>query len=263
VSQTTGRDVADLCAKDDETLRSTENAQLALYTCGVAAAAAVREKGIEPSFAAGHSVGEYAALAAAGVLGVEDGAKLVALRGKLMSEAQGGTMAAVLGLEEQGLENLCFKAAGTVVIANYNCPGQVVISGEPAAVAEVAEAATAAGARRVLPLNVSGAFHSPLMSDASDRMREALSSIAFHETPIRVPSNVTGTFPATSDWPDLLAKQIASPVRWVACMQTLLAAGAARFIECGVGNVLCGLMRRIDKEAECVSVEDAETLNSM
>lgn len=248
VSEALGRDVRALCNADEETLRRTENAQICLFTCGVAAALSAD---IGPAFAAGHSVGEYAALVAAGMLSAEDGSRLVALRGELMSQARGGTMAAIMGLEEVGIQNLCYQARGTVVIANYNCPGQLVISGEPEAVATVSEQAAKAGAKRVIPLNVSGAFHSPLMEEAAGRMRSALSSVAFHDSPVRVVSNVTGEFATAAEMPDLLARQIMSPVRWTACVETLVAEGADQFRECGVGGVLCGLLKRIAPGVAC------------
>lgn len=263
VSEAVGSDVAALCNESDpETLRRTENAQIALYTCGVATAAALNEKGLVPAFTLGHSVGEYAALAAAGVISLEDGARLVARRGELMSQAKNGGMAAIIGLDDAQVEAACSGVSeGIVVVANYNSPGQVVISGEPAAVAAACANATAAGARRVVPLNVSGAFHSPLMQEAAAHMRSALASVSFSTGTARVASNVLGDFVTdAAAWPDLLARQIASPVRWTDCIRAAVREGATEFFECGPGNVLCGLLRRIAPEAECIGVGDAEAL---
>ena len=266
VSEAVGRDMVALCDEsDEETLRLTENAQIALYTCGVATAAALNEKGIRPSFALGHSVGEYAALAAAGVVSVEDGARLVARRGELMAQAKNGTMAAIIGLDDEQVEAACSGVSdGVVVVANYNSPGQVVISGEPAAVEAACANAAGAGARRVVPLNVSGAFHSPLMEDASRQMRSALASVSFSDGSARVASNVLGDIVSDpSNWPDLLARQIASPVRWTDCVRAALREGAAEFYECGPGNVLCGLLRRIAPVGKCTGVADGDALSAL
>ena len=190
-----GFDVAALCFETDEdTLRQTENAQVALFTCGEAAF----------GIAAGHSVGEYAALAAAGFLTVEDGARLVRRRGLLMAasgQARPGAMAAVLGLEREALEGVCQAASdvGVVVIANDNCPGQLVISGSVEGVARAGELASEAGAKRVLSLNVSGAFHSPLMTEAAAEMGAALREVEFRPGRMPVVANATAESPRTSD----------------------------------------------------------------
>jgi [acyl-carrier-protein] S-malonyltransferase len=193
VSAAVGRDVADLCFNsDEETLRQTQNAQIALYTVGLAAFAALREAApdLPVKATAGHSVGEYAALAAAGVLDVAEGARLVHARGETMAQAPSGTMAAVLGLERGAVEEVLQAARGVVVVANDNCPGQLVISGEVAVVAEVSDALKEKGAKRVLPLNVSGAFHSPLMDDSAKTMAGHLAGATFHTSEVKVYSNV-------------------------------------------------------------------------
>jgi [acyl-carrier-protein] S-malonyltransferase len=243
VSAATGLDVAALCFEtDEETLRQTQNAQLALFTCGVAA---FQSLGREVEAVAGHSVGEYAALVAAGVLSVEDGARLVRRRGERMATASHGTMAAILGLDRLALEAICTATDGLVVIANDNCPGQLVISGEVDAVAAAGATALAQGAKRVLPLNVSGAFHSPLMAAAAAEFRSAVSALVFHPPVIPVYSNVTSE-PA-SDWPELLVAQLKSPVRWTESIQHMLRDGVTEFVECGPGDVLKGLIKRIQK----------------
>jgi [acyl-carrier-protein] S-malonyltransferase len=263
VSSAIGRDVAELCfASDEETLRQTQNAQIALYTCGVAAweELASRIPDLVPSAMAGHSVGEYAALAAAQVFSVEDGAKLVQLRGELMAESgrdRPGTMAAVLGLERVQLEQVCKEAStqGIAVIANDNCPGQLVISGDMEGIRLASELASAAGAKRVLPLNVSGAFHSPLMEAPASRMAEALAEVTFRPPQAMVISNVTA-HEETSGWPQLLEQQLKSPVRWTESVLRMRTLGIGTFFECGSGEVLCGLIRRIDREAVSVAVQD-------
>jgi [acyl-carrier-protein] S-malonyltransferase len=257
VSSVTGVDVAKLCFESDETtLRQTQNAQLALFTCGVAAFTTVEDA----TFAtAGHSVGEYAALVAAGILTVPDGARLVQRRGELMAragETAPGTMAAVLGLDAEPLAKVCAETPGVVVIANDNCPGQLVISGEIDAVRLAGEAALAAGARKVMPLNVSGAFHSPLMEAPAAEMGAYLQGFSFGETRQTIYANVTAA-PVTdpSVWPTLLEQQLRSSVRWTETIQAMIASGVDSFVECGSGEVLGGLLRRIDKSAMYRSIQ--------
>jgi [acyl-carrier-protein] S-malonyltransferase len=270
ISEATGVDAKALCFNtDEETLRQTQNAQLALYTVSVAAWEALNAhfRGVVRIDAfAGHSVGEYAALTAAGATTIEGGARLVQTRGQIMSEAgktRPGTMAAVLGLERDQLEKVCDSTEGVVVIANDNCPGQLVISGDLDAVARASEAATAAGAKRVLPLNVSGAFHSPLMDESADRMAEALAKADFQPGEGRVFANVTAQ-PVVRQgvWPDLLTRQLKSPVRWTETIQNMLNEGIRTFIECGSGDVLSGLIKRIDREAKSYRVQDLESLEN-
>lgn len=270
VESATGVDVAKLCFEsDDDTLRQTQNAQLALFTCGVAAFRAFAGEAPKERFThfAGHSVGEYAALAAAGVVTVDDGARLVQRRGDLMSrsgELRAGGMAAVLGLEREPLEEVC-RAASTeeevVVIANDNSPGQLVISGDKVAVERASALASERGARRVLPLNVSGAFHSPLMEAAAESMGEALRQAQFHAGSGAVYANVTAE-PAAAGWADLLERQLKNPVRWTESVRNLRRDGVTTFVEFGAGEVLCGLIRRIDGEAVGLSVQDPASLEA-
>lgn len=270
VKSATGIDVAKLCFDtDEETLRQTENAQIALFTCSMASwicLDAHLQGVVRVDFLAGHSVGEYAAIAASGSLSIEAAAKLVALRGSLMAEAgkrKSGTMAAVLGMERADLEKVCAATPGVVVVANDNCPGQLVISGELDAVAAAGAAATAKGAKRVLPLNVSGAFHSPLMEDASKKMGEALASVPFGAKSDvgSVYANVTSeAVGRVGDWPDLLTKQLKSPVRWTETIEHMARDGATIFVECGPGDVLSNLLKRIDRDLKAVKVNSLNTL---
>jgi [acyl-carrier-protein] S-malonyltransferase len=267
VSGAVGRDLADLCFNsEDDTLRSTDNAQLALYVCSVAAWRAFSEQmpDLAPKMMAGHSVGEYAALACAGVLNVSDGARLVKKRGELMAAAGGerpGGMAAVLGLDAEELRQLTVEAStdGVCVIANDNCPGQLVISGDLDAVQRASGLAADRGAKRVLPLNVSGAFHSPLMEDSAAALAVDLKAVTFVDGAVPVVSNVTAE--PESTWADLLERQLQSPVRWTESVQHMLGAGITIFVECGAGEVLCGLIRRIDRSAARLSVVDTATLD--
>lgn len=265
VTEALGRNVRTLCFDTDEdTLRKTENAQLALYTAGLATFHALREAGAPaPSVVAGHSVGEYAALAAAGRLTVSDGAKLVARRGDLMARSgnlRKGGMAAVLGMDDDALEAICaeFTREGHAVVpANFNSPGQIVISGDEAAVAEACEKAKAAGAKRCIPLNVSGAFHSPLMHEAAVAMGEALANTTFTESTVPVIANVTAE--PEHDWRRLLEEQLRAPVRWAASVRKMLG-DVDTFVECGPGDILTGLLRRIEPTATGFSVGDADGL---
>jgi [acyl-carrier-protein] S-malonyltransferase len=269
VTQATGIDTAKLCFETDEdTLRQTQNAQLALYTCGMAAWTCLDSHihGIVTVDAfAGHSVGEYAALAASGSLSLEDGAKLVQRRGEIMARAgekRPGTMAAVLGLEREAVVTACASARGIAVVANDNCPGQLVISGDIEGVREAGEAAVAAGAKRVLPLNVSGAFHSPLMNDSAEEMRGALDQTKFRSGG-RVFSNVLAQpVIQESRWPDLLEQQLKSLVRWTETVQNMLNEGIDTFIECGAGDVLSGLVKRVSREATTLRVNDLDSLEA-
>jgi [acyl-carrier-protein] S-malonyltransferase len=267
VARASGIDIAKLCFEaDDDTLRQTQNAQLALYTCGVAAWRVLAEKlpSSSPAYMAGHSIGEYAALACCGIVSVEDGARLVRKRGEVMAESgrvRPGGMAAILGLERGALEEVC-KAASTgsevVVIANDNCPGQMVISGDKEAVGRACGLATEKGAKRALPLNVSGAFHSPLMEEPAKAMREVLAQTTFKASAGPVVVGNVSAQPVTdaSQWSTLLEEQLRRPVRWNESVQAMLAAGVTTFVECGGGEVLSGLIKRIDKEAVCLKVAD-------
>lgn len=264
----TGLSTQRICEElTEDELRQTQNAQLALFACGVAAHAALAAEGISAHVAAGHSVGEYAALVAAGILSIEDGARLVQRRGDLMARSGGlraGTMAAVLGLESDALRQVCLAAStsdSVVVIANDNCPGQLVISGDVAAVERASVMASEAGAKRVLPINVSGAFHSPLMQESAEAMGLALGDVAFAPGAIPVVANVTAQA-ETGGWAGLLEVQLRSPVRWSESVGTMLAMGVTTFVECGSGSVLSGLLKRIDREAGSLVVEDMDSLRA-
>lgn len=270
VEGATGIGMAKLCFEsDEETLRQTQNAQIALFTCGLAAFRVFSDaaKGVGFAAMAGHSVGEYAALVAADILSLEEGAKLVQRRGDLMSRAgalRPGGMAAILGLEKEPLEAVCQESSTkdeVVVIANDNCPGQLVISGDKAAVERACALASERGAKRALPLNVSGAFHSPLMDAPAQAMGEALRLAQFQTGSAPVYANVSA-HPEEGGWPDLLERQLKSPVRWTESVQNMGQDGITAFVEFGAGEVLCGLIRRINKEATTISVQDPASVES-
>jgi [acyl-carrier-protein] S-malonyltransferase len=266
VSKAADVDMAVLCFETDEAvLRQTQNAQLALYCTGLAAwqALSSANPGLKPQMMAGHSVGEYAALAAAGILEVEDGARLVKKRGELMAAAgstRPGTMAAVLGLDRDELSSVVDEAGsdGVCVIANDNCPGQLVISGDIDAVQKASCLAGDRGARRVLPLNVSGAFHSPLMDESAKVLSQELAQTEFHPGWCPVVSNVTAK--VGDDWTALLTQQLSSPVLWTDSVRFMIGEGSTTFLECGAGEVLSGLVRRIDKSLARKSIVDTATL---
>jgi [acyl-carrier-protein] S-malonyltransferase len=264
-----GFPLSDLCWNGPEDrLRETRHAQPALLTHSVAALRLVEAAGIAPAWCAGHSLGEYSACVAAGALDFEDAVRLVHRRGELMHQAgleRPGTMAAVLGLGAAEVKAACERAAdaGVVRAANLNAPGQVVISGEPAAVDRAGELAKAAGARRVIRLEVSGAFHSPLMASASEGLRRSLAATAFRDARCPVVANVSAEpVQRAADVRRSLADQLLGAVRWEDSMRRLIALGAQGFVEIGAGKVLRGLLRTIDKDAASWNVEDPASLSA-
>jgi [acyl-carrier-protein] S-malonyltransferase len=250
----------------EEALKRTGVAQPALFTVGAIACDWLREHGVQPTHAAGHSLGEYTALYAAGVFDFETGLRLVKARGEAMnlaSEATKGVMAAIIGPDVTQIQALCdeAKSHGIVVVANINAPGQVVISGEPDGVSAVIDAAKSAGAKRAVQLVVHGAFHSPLMATASAPMRRALADATLSAPTCRFAANTVGGFlDDPQEIANQLAEQITGCVRWVECVEALLDDGVEQCIELGPGNVLTGLMRRIRKGANCLSAGDPEDL---
>lgn len=243
----------------EDELTATRNAQPAILAHSVAALRVVAETLGPVAFAAGHSLGEFSAHVAAGTLEFRDAITTVRLRGELMhraGQARPGTMAAVLGLDDEAVEEVCRSvASGACVPANYNSAGQVVVSGDVEAVRHGMELARQAGAKRAVELNVSGAFHSPLMEPAAAGLEERLTSIALTDPAYPVVSNVTGepVRDATTTL-ELLVRQLTSPVRWSASIRAMIEGGATRFVELGPGAVLCGLNRRNARGVPCASV---------
>lgn len=256
-----------------EVLTRTDHAQPAILVHSLAAWRVLQRRWpqLPVAMAAGHSLGEFSAHAAAGTFDWRDALRLVRLRGELMAaagQARPGTMAAVLGLDDATVERVCAEASGpdgVVVAANFNAPGQVVISGDLVAVERAKSLLEAAGARRVLPLVVSGAFHSPLVAPARDGLAAALASVAMRAPRWPVIANVTGQ-PAPAD-PNairqLLVDQLTHPVRWTDGVRAMAAAGVRRFWELGPGNVLAGLVRRIVPEAEVRSIGSPDDLAAL
>jgi [acyl-carrier-protein] S-malonyltransferase len=275
--EVSGLPIGRLCADGpEEELRRTDVAQPALVAAELAALAALGERlGLDGEdlagaaealgvrWVAGHSLGEYAACVVAGALSIDDGLRLAAERGRLMAEARAGAMAAVLGLDAERLDEIC-RASGDVDVANDNAPGQVVISGTPEAVARASAAAKDAGARRVVPLNVAGAFHSRLMADAASHFAERLDAAEVRQPRLTIVGNVTaGPLASVDEVRDELRAQIARPVRWRESVIWLRAAGAERAVECGPGDVLAGLVRRTAPDLPVrplATMADVETL---
>ena len=265
-SEASGLDLERLCfAGEEEDLVDTAVQQPALVATSLAVLAAIRARGIEPDFVIGHSVGEFAALVAADALSVEEALALVRERGIAMAEAAArhpGSMAAILGLEDDVVETLCRKILG-VWPANYNCPGQVVVSGENPAVDECIERAQEAGARRAVKLKVSGAFHSPLVARAADRLRPALDRVRFQEPAAPFMSTVTARLESAQRIAPLLVDQLTAPVRFTQSASELMREGVKTFVEVGPGNVLAGLVKRIDRTAKAISVNNLAALDKL
>ncbi len=257
---TLGYKLSDICFEGPEdVLRQTEHTQPAIFLHSLVAAAQVHQP--QADMVAGHSLGEYSALVHAGALSFEDGLRIVRLRGKLMQKAgneQKGTMAAVVGLSMEILEEICSKASadGIVQPANFNSPGQIVISGSVAGVHKAMKLAKERGAKLAKELVVSGAFHSPLMQSATDGLREALAHAPMKDATIPVYANVTAE-PVTraEDIRDLLCRQITSPVRWEQTVRSLIRDGATCIFEIGPGKVLQGLVKRTDPEIEIKGID--------
>lgn len=263
-----GFSLSRLCFEGPEDdLRLTSNTQPALFTTCVACLRLLEKEGVCPDVTAGHSIGEYAALVAAGAVSFEDALPLVRRRGELMQSAGAdhpGTMAAVIGLNTEQVREVCAKAqdAGIVEVANYNSPGQLVISGEVGAVEAASGYAREAGAKRVMPLNVSGAFHSSLMQPTADLLAAELAKVPFRDAAIPIAANVTADYvQSAEEIRKLLAKQMTGSVRWDESISRMVADGVSLFAEIGPGKVLTGLIKRITDSAEVRNVGDAASLD--
>jgi [acyl-carrier-protein] S-malonyltransferase len=267
-SDVAGKDVgALLLDADAEVLKDTRNAQLTTFVSSLMVLDAVERLGIEPSFCAGHSLGEYTALTATGALSFEDGVRLVVERADAMHEAglaSPGTMAAVLGLDDDLVEVACRRADAEVWVANFNAPGQVVIAGSPAGVASAGEHAKELGAKKIMPLQVSGAFHTPFMTAARDRLRNAIALASPRDVEVPVISNVDAIAHSSGEeWSSLLSAQLSSPVRWKHCLLTMQELGVTGFVELGPGGVLTGMAKRTVDDARTISVSTPEELDKL
>jgi [acyl-carrier-protein] S-malonyltransferase len=265
-SEAVGFDVARLCFEGSmEELTRTELQQPALVATSIACLRAVETLGVTPDYVIGHSVGEYSALAASGALSTRDAVALVRERGEAMAEAarrQPGAMAAVLGLGDDVVEELCSAIEG-VWPANYNCPGQIVVSGENAAVDRLIEEAAARGARKTVKLRVSGAFHSPLVAHAAERLRPALARAAWRNPSPPFMSTVTAKIEEAQRLAAILVEQLTAPVRFTQAVRGLVRDGVGMFVEIGPGQVLSGLLRRCDRSLRTVSVADPDAVGKL
>jgi [acyl-carrier-protein] S-malonyltransferase len=260
-----GLDLKHLCFEAPaESLVDTEVQQPALVATCLALDTALRTRGIVPQVVVGHSVGEFSALGSAGSLNVPEAIALVRERGLAMAEAarlRPGSMAAILGLADEAVESLCKKIAN-VWPANYNCPGQLVISGETPSVDEACAEAEREGARRAIKLRVSGAFHSPLVERAADRLRPAVERVQLIEGKAQFMSTVTARLEDARMYRELLVQQLTAPVKFTQAARELIAQGVTTFVEVGPGNVLSGLLKRIDKSVRTISVSDLKSLDA-
>jgi [acyl-carrier-protein] S-malonyltransferase len=265
-SEAAGFDVARLCFEGPiEDLTRTELQQPALVATSLACLRAVESTGAKPDYVIGHSVGEYSALAAAGAVSAREAVALVSKRGEAMAEAAReypGAMAAVLGLPDDVVEELCAEIEG-VWPANYNCPGQVVVSGANAAVDRLIEAADSRGARKTVKLRVSGAFHSPLVVRAADRLRPVLERVGWREPAPPFMSTVSARIENAQRLVDLLVDQLTGPVRFTQAVAALVRDGVDVFVEIGPGQVLSGLLRRCDRSLKTLSVNDPDSLRKL
>lgn len=263
-----GYSIMNMCFEGpEEDLRLTANTQPAILTMSVIANEILKENGIQPDVAGGHSLGEYSALVAAGVLDFQDAVVLVHKRGAFMQEAvpvgQGG-MAAIIGLEDQVIIDACAKAtdeAGEVQAVNFNCPGQTVIAGTTKGVEKAVELLQAAGAKKAVILPVSAPFHSTLMKPAAEKLAAELDKVQIHDAAFPVVANVNGKLQTSAEEiKQNLVAQAASPVKWIDCVKTMQEFGADTFVEAGPGKTLCGFNRRIDRQIKSLNVEDVESL---
>ena len=265
-SDVSGRDVGRLLLDADaDELKDTRNAQLTTFVSSLMVLDAVERLGVEPSFCAGHSLGEYTALTATGALGFDDGVRLVVERAEAMHEAgqsNPGTMSAILGLDDELVEVACRRADSDVWVANFNAPGQIVIAGSAEGVAKAVAIAKELGAKKAMALPVSGAFHTPFMIPARDRLREAIASANPRDTEVPVISNVDAIAHDHGDeWASLLSAQLSSPVRWKQCLLTLNELGVTGFAELGPGGVLTGMAKRTLEGSRTISVSTPDELD--
>ena len=265
-SELLGLDMKALCFEENDLLDQTEYTQAALVTVCMAMEKVLRERGLAPDVTAGLSLGEYCAIASAGGMSTENAITTVRKRGILMQNAVPGgqgAMAAVLGLDAGKIEEVLADRSG-VMIANYNCPGQVVITGWKEDVEQAADALKEAGAKRVLPLNVSGPFHSYLLEEAGEKLGRFLENIPVSEPKIPYVANVTAAYVTKAeDVKPLLTRQVSSSVRWQQSVETMLADGVDRFIEIGPGKTLAGFIRKINREATVINIEKFEDLEKL
>ncbi|MBS6196659.1 MAG: ACP S-malonyltransferase [Clostridiales bacterium] len=265
-SEVTGIDIPALCFEENENIHITEFTQIAMIATEAAILAALREKGIQAQVHAGLSLGEYGALIASGVLSLEDAFRVVRRRGILMQEAvpTGGAMSAVLGMDGEKIAEICSTVDGIVSVANYNCPGQIVITGEAKAVSEASEKLKEAGAKRCIPLKVSGPFHSAMLKEAGEKLREDLENVEVKEISVPYITNVTADYVTEpAQVKELLKRQVFSSVKWQQSVERMIEDGVDTFIEVGPGKTLTGFLKKINRTVTGLHVETVEELEKL
>ena len=265
-SEVTGLNLPGLCFEKNEQIDITEYTQIAMLTTEAAILAALQEKGVKADVAAGLSLGEYGAILTAGAMSLEDVFRIVRQRGILMQEAvpTGGAMCAVLGMDGEKIAKICDETEGIVSVANYNCPGQIVITGEETAVAAAGEALKAAGARRVIPLKVSGPFHCELLKGAGEKLGQELEKVEIQSFTVPYVTNVTAQYVTGPEQvKKLLVSQVSSSVRWQQCVEQMIDDGVDTFIEIGPGKTLTGFLKKINRNVKALHVEKTEDLDEV
>ncbi len=265
-SEASGLDIAALCFEENEKINITEYTQIAMLAMEAAVLKAVEERGYRPDVTAGLSLGEYGAIIAAGAMKAEDVFRVVRKRGIFMQEAvpEGGAMVAVLGLDASVVEEICAETEGMIDIANYNCPGQVVITGESGAAEKAVQALKTAGAKRCVPLNVSGPFHSCMLKGAGEKLSQELAAITVYDISVPYLANVTADYVTDKEQiKPLLTHQVASPVRWQQSVERMIKDGTDVFVEIGPGKALSGFMRKINRNIKTLNVEKVEDLEKL
>ena len=262
-SKVTGLNLPALCFEENGDLNQTQYTQIAMLTDELAILSVLKEHGIRPAVTAGLSLGEYGAIVASGIMRMEDAFRVVRERGIYMQEAVpgGGAMSAVLGLAADVVERVCEETEGTVTVANYNCPGQLVISGEAAAVEKAGAALKELGAKRVVPLKVSGPFHSKMLIPAGEKLERVLEDVELSDFTIPYVSNLMGDYVRdTKEIKFLLKMQISSPVKWQQSVEKMIEEGVDTFVEIGPGRTLSGFMKKINKEVKVLNIDKYEDL---
>ena len=269
-SEISGLDLKEICFEENEKINITEYTQIAMLAVETAILKALEEKGITPDAAGGLSLGEYGALITSKAMTMEDAFAVVRKRGIFMQEAvpTGGAMSAVLGTDAAVIEKICQETEGIVSIANYNCPGQIVITGEADAVERASEALKAAGTKRalkaagtkrVIPLKVSGPFHSKMLTGAGEKLGEVLRDVTLYDVEIPYTTNVTAEYVRNKEEiKELLVAQVSSSVRWQQCVETMIADGVDTFVEIGPGKTLSGFMRKINRSVKVINIQTVE-----
>lgn len=265
-SEVTELDIPDICFQENESINITEYTQIAMLATEAAILRVLQEKGVKAQVHGGLSLGEYGALIASGVMRMEDAFRVVRQRGILMQNEvpSGGAMSAVIGMDGEKIAEICETVSGMVSVANYNCPGQIVITGEEGAVASASEKLKEAGARRCIPLKVSGPFHSKMLEGAGKKLGKVLENVQIREFDTPYITNVTADYiTESSEVKELLVKQVSSPVKWQQSVEKIIGDGVDTFIEIGPGRTLSGFLKKIDRNVKGLNIEKLEDLDKV